>query len=220
MTRTGVPSLPRAIRTALYAIAALSVMAPAAGENVVIADFTLPDPMSMKTMNDPVMGGTSHSTASLHPGEGLVWSGEVNIVSFLRSPGFCILESAGTGKLGPLGNTDGISFEVKGTEKMLKPMGAQISTGAMSKSWGVEVTFSAPLEERARSDGTVELYAPWSDFKAKFRGEDVPDAPLLDAEQLNRAYRVGMSTYQSHKAGPFTVELIKIVASLRGVSVS
>jgi len=183
--------------------------------HVVLADFTLPNPLPMITVNDPVMGGTSHSSVTLRPGEGLVWSGEVNIVSFLGSPGFCILESSGQNDFGTrrLGETDEISFLVKCADSMLKPMGAQISTGARSKNWGVEVTYTAPLRERVARDGLVELYAAWSEFRASFRGEDVPDAPPLDKDQLDRAYRVGLSTYQSHKAGSFTLELLQIMAS-------
>mmetsp|Transcript_46030 Transcript_46030/g.69433 ORF Transcript_46030/g.69433 Transcript_46030/m.69433 type:complete len:291 (+) Transcript_46030:306-1178(+) len=60
--------------------------------------------------------------------------------------------------------------------------------------------------------GVLELYAPWESFEGSFRGQKVADAPPLDAEELEKTYRIGLSTYNSHKAGSFRLELVKIVA--------
>eukprot|EP00978_Attheya_sp_CCMP212_P031297 scaffold117761_cov42-Attheya_sp.AAC.1 len=179
---------------------------------MILADFSGSNPISMETMNDPVMGGTSFSSAKIDGGT-LVWQGEVHIVSFLQSPGFCIVQTSGRQHFSGLGDTSGISFIVKDNGNMILPMGAQISTGAVS-SKGYPVTYVGTLAERNRKGGFLELYAPWDSFKANFRGQVLPDAPPLEKNELNKTNRIGLSTYQSHTAGAFRVDISKIVAGI------
>mmetsp|Transcript_6950 Transcript_6950/g.9382 ORF Transcript_6950/g.9382 Transcript_6950/m.9382 type:complete len:104 (-) Transcript_6950:197-508(-) len=95
---------------------------------------------------------------------------------------------------------------------MLLPLSAQVATGAVSKR-GRPVTYTGILSERSRGNGQIELYAAWDTFVGKFRGENVV-APPLDSKELDKTYRIGLSTYQSHKAGEFYIELVKIVAGI------
>merc|ERR1719487_1202039 len=55
--------------------------------------------LQWEPVNDPVMGGQSHSSFKVDTDKRLgVWAGEVKIVPFLKAPGFCNLQSPGLGK--------------------------------------------------------------------------------------------------------------------------
>ena len=182
--------------------------------HLIISDFTNSEGREMTTVNDPVMGGSSHSTTSDKPKCCLVWEGEVKNVWFLHSPGFCILETAGTQFFQGLGGTMGIAFEINTTpsSKIILPMAAQIYTGASTKS-GEDIVYSGTLSKRFTESGGVELYAPWTSFKATFRGKEV-NAPALDSKELEKTSRIGLSTYASHKKGRFHVEVTRIIAPI------
>ena len=182
--------------------------------HMIVSDFTGSEGRAMTTVNDPVMGGSSHSTASNNPGCCLVWEGEVKDVWFLRAPGFCILETADIQSFEGLGGTMGIAFEVNmgSSSEMLLPMAAQITTGATTKS-GKDITYSATLSKRFTESGGVELYAPWTSFKGTYRGKEI-HAPPLDSQELEKTYRIGLSTYASHKKGKFHVEVTRLIAPI------
>merc|ERR1712048_1517110 len=80
------------------------------------ASTTLP----FQTVNDPVMGGQSKSSFSVSDNKG-IFEGEVKVVTFLGSPGFCNLEAPGykqeAVKFPDLSGTDGISVDMKQTVK-------------------------------------------------------------------------------------------------------
>jgi len=92
---------------------------------------------------------------------------------------------------------------------MLLPLTAQITTGA--RSWRRLVTYEGILKEKSSGDGILELSASWQEFKPMWRGEDVR-APQLDSQEIEKTYRIGLSTYESHQAGEFEVKLLNIVA--------
>ena len=108
----------------------------------------------------------------------------------------------------------GIGFEINQdpSTKILSPMSAEISTGASTKS-GKDITYTAELVKRFTESGGIELYAPWTAFKATYRGKEVK-APPLDSQELEKTYMIGLSTYSSHKKGTFHVEVTRIVAPL------
>lgn len=258
----------------VWSVFALCVMMTN-GAVVEITDFTSSDNVrDMNTVDDPVMGGSSHSTSTLNPSCCLIWEGTVEEVWFLESPGFCILETSGRQSFPGLSTTSGVSFFVSANkgDMSLLPLTAQITTGSMSVR-GRPVTYEGILMARKHytqvlndddfygeedvegwfdddhttvkgdfldddftvkqensywydDDATVkeenegggggvtvvELYAPWTSFQGTFRGQKVMDAPPLNALELEKTYRIGLSTYASHKAGSFRLELIKIVA--------
>eukprot|EP00560_Eucampia_antarctica_P001982 CAMPEP_0197835580 /NCGR_PEP_ID=MMETSP1437-20131217/26281_1 /TAXON_ID=49252 ORGANISM="Eucampia antarctica, Strain CCMP1452" /NCGR_SAMPLE_ID=MMETSP1437 /ASSEMBLY_ACC=CAM_ASM_001096 /LENGTH=185 /DNA_ID=CAMNT_0043441137 /DNA_START=131 /DNA_END=685 /DNA_ORIENTATION=+ len=176
------------------------------GTKVAIADFTQNGEPSlrreMETVNDPVMGGTSYSSQEQEH-DFLLWSGKVNIVSFLHAPGFCILMTAGEQNFPQnLAEFSGMSYVVSRSSNMLMPMSAEIHNGYVSSS-GIPVVYVGVLEERPLDDDKVELYASWSSFKGMFRGQHVSSAPPLNEEGLNQINRVGLSTFSSHEAGEF-----------------
>mmetsp|Transcript_19505 Transcript_19505/g.28727 ORF Transcript_19505/g.28727 Transcript_19505/m.28727 type:complete len:272 (+) Transcript_19505:39-854(+) len=259
----------------VWSVFALCVMM-ANGAVVEITDFTSSDNVrDMNTVDDPVMGGSSHSTSTLNPSCCLIWEGTVEEVWFLESPGFCILETSGRQSFPGLSTTSGVSFFVSANkgDMSLLPLTAQITTGSMSVrgrpvtyegilmarkhytqvhdefddfygekdvegvslenlefNTDIDDCYSSELEKensywydddatvKEENEGggggvtVVELYAPWTSFEGTFRGQKVMDAPPLNALELEKTYRIGLSTYASHKAGSFRLELIKIVA--------
>jgi len=158
------------------------------GNGVVISDFTTSSPIEMVTVNDPVMGGESYSTVE-QTEDCLVWEGEVKIVSFLQSPGFCILETEEKGDIPTtdLDGTDGISFYVR-TDSDFMPMSAVVQTDF--KKFGFHVQYSATLKETSRQENIIELHASWDTFSASIFGRNV-DAPALvdDLKKIENVVR-------------------------------
>lgn len=150
------------------------------------------------------MGGTSASSFEVQEGEFLVWSGTVEIVSYLDSPGFCILQTANddNNDFMGIGEQVGISFFVEKSTMgtMLQPMSAQLTNGAISSTNDAIITYEGKLQVcgwsgkvSKASDGEtlemVELFAPWDEFKPTFRGFEV-DGPALTPEELDKTYRI------------------------------
>lgn len=186
-----------------------------------IADFTKEgkgEKRMMQTLDDPVMGGSSHSYETQEE-DYLKWYGEVEEVWFLRSPGFCIVETAGFDQTFPknLGDYSGVSFVVNLSDDTLLPLSAQLdnhyfTSGSFWYPQGRRVIYHAKLTQiSSTDDGKVELYAPWSEFKGMFHGQKV-NAPPLDSVGLSHVDQVGLSTYWSHKSGKFEVKLYEIYA--------
>lgn len=188
------------------------------GPNV-IADFTVTEssPLKMKTVDDPVMGGTSYSTCENLKDGGLMWKGEVQIVSFLRSPGFCILETAesfSSSQAETLEYGSNLCFSIDTSDStLLLPLSVQIVTGVKNYR-NKEHSYSAILRAVGAkgSDSAQEFCARLTSdaFKATFRGRPDPSAPKLEKDVLSRTSQIRLSTYSSHKAGPFKVKLNKI----------
>jgi Complex I intermediate-associated protein 30 (CIA30) len=191
--------------------------------DVVLASFSDPYSIKMKTIDDPVMGGSSHSSFILGVNR-LVWEGEVETVSFLDAPGFCNLQTADKQDFSILKDSTGISFLVSSSgSDFLHPMGLQIENGERTK-FGIPVVYWCQgTEIKHLDDDTIEMYAKWEDFTATAYGQDVK-APALTPENLSKTFMVGLTTYLSHQSGPFRLELLSIVArgmkSERGKDVS
>eukprot|EP00957_Ditylum_brightwellii_P065689 4982391-Ditylum_brightwellii.AAC.1 len=133
----------------VWSVFALCVMM-ANGAVVEITDFTSSDNVrDMNTVDDPVMGGSSHSTSTLNPSCCLIWEGTVEEVWFLESPGFCILETSGRQSFPGLSATSGVSFFVSANkgDMSLLPLTAQITTGSMSVR-GRPITYEGILMAR------------------------------------------------------------------------
>lgn len=204
-------------RIALLISAVIAATCSATQEKLEISNFTKDsvDKRPMETINDPVMGGSSHSSQEQKDGY-LLWHGQVKNVWFLQAPGFCILRTAGKQSFpSNLGDYSGISYIVSKSAHMLSPMSAQLDNGTRSQGvFPVPVTYHADLTalEVPNEPDKVELFAPWSAFTGMFRGQKVK-APPLTKELLSKANMIGLSTYSSHKAGQFKVDLFKIYAS-------
>jgi Complex I intermediate-associated protein 30 (CIA30) len=129
------------------------------------------------------MGGQSESTAE-RKDDCLVWEGEVKLVEFLQSPGFCILQNKPTDSLiPPLSKTNGISFFVHPHTEFMT-MTATVQTD--SKLYGFHVQYEAALETVGIGEnGWLELHASWTSFRPTLMGEDV-EAPKLEQGELDK----------------------------------
>jgi len=163
-------------------------------------------------VNDPVMGGQSTSAFSTSGGVG-VFEGEVKVVPFLQSPGFCNLEAprydAPAIDFPDISGTDGITF-----------VGKQTRTGGLT-NWDVALgtktlkqtvaapgaTWQADFESFAASD---VHFVPYTAFKCQSRGRQLDTCGDL-SEQL--AGITSVSIGASGVAGPFRLELTSISAT-------
>lgn len=204
----------------------LMVATTAASEPTImttIADFTTHNAPKMKTVNDPVMGGTSFSTCQqMKDGSGLVWEGEVQIVSFLGAPGFCILETDSFSSAALLEYGTELCFLIDDSKdsKLLLPMSVQISVGDNPDREGKTYSADLRLQPSMNGTGKKEFCAPLTSdaFKFTFRGREDPSAPRLDQDLLGHTTQIRLSTYSSHTAGPFKVKLMKIYTKMSAVN--
>jgi len=188
-------------------------LVPVASRIVQLATFdgvketTLP----FVAVNDPVMGGQSKSTFNIESNVG-IFDGEVKVVTFLGSPGFCNLEAPGfRGKainFPDISGTDGVSIEMTQTlAKGLTNWDVSIQTKATTKAsatrgagWQADFDFKA---------GQSTYFVPYSSFHCGSRGRKLSDCGTL-TEQLDGLTQIGIGS--SGVAGPFHVELTSISA--------
>eukprot|EP00549_Striatella_unipunctata_P012129 CAMPEP_0118711076 /NCGR_PEP_ID=MMETSP0800-20121206/23829_1 /TAXON_ID=210618 ORGANISM="Striatella unipunctata, Strain CCMP2910" /NCGR_SAMPLE_ID=MMETSP0800 /ASSEMBLY_ACC=CAM_ASM_000638 /LENGTH=218 /DNA_ID=CAMNT_0006615515 /DNA_START=108 /DNA_END=764 /DNA_ORIENTATION=+ len=192
-------------------LASSSCVSMVGAADVVLVDFASSESVDETTViDDPVMGGQSHSYV-LKGEDRVIWQGETKIVDFLDAPGFCMLETKGDFSVLGKEHTVGIGFRIDNAKsEFMHPMGLALQNGY--KKHGFEVVYLADARERLSDDGQMlELYALWTDFVADAHGQDVPDAPDLDPEHLSTIHVVGLTTYNSHEVGPFSVEILSIV---------
>jgi len=193
----------------------VSAMAvPIVGKIVVLATFdevketTLP----FAAVNDPVMGGQSTSKFSTSDGVG-VFEGEVAVVPFLGSPGFCNLEAPGY-------NAPAIEFpDISGTDG-ITIVGRQTLTGGLT-NWDVALRTEALKHVMSAPDASWQAdfknfadsdahFVPYSAFKCNFRGRPLDNCGDL-SEQLSGLTSVSVGS--SGVAGSFRLELNSIAAT-------
>jgi len=183
-------------------------------------------------MNDPVMGGASHSSLAVG-NSSATFGGRCEIVPFLAAPGFCKMSSAGGPPLFP----DASPFFEGGAMHLL----LRSSTPAYA---GYKVAFSAEgmLRQPGQSHGTPEFKAdlvvpstsfssvrlPWTSFSAgtsDYSGRcDTtdptgiqhhccgPDHPELCPTRSHLAAIQGLSIWAEGVQGDFELELRSIAA--------
>lgn len=191
-----------------------AMLVPVVGKNVVLATFddveetTLP----FVPVNDPVMGGQSHSDFSKSNGVG-IFEGEVAVVPFLGSPGFCNLEA-------PAYNAPAIEFpDISGTDG-ITVVGKQTLTGGLT-NWDVSLRTKALKQMMAAPDAVWQAdfddfgeddvhFVPYSAFKCSFRGRPLDNCGDI-TEQL--AGLTSVSVGSSGVAGSFRLELTSIAAT-------
>jgi len=183
----------------------------AAGKTVMLATFdgakgtTLP----FTVINDPVMGGKSHSTFVVSKDKG-IFEGEVKVVPFLGSPGFCNLEAPGF-RHSPItfpdiSGTDGLSVVMSQTlASGLTHWGLSMQTKTSTKA-AQGAGWQASFEFKA---GQTTYFVPYTAFKCSSRGRPLKNCGKL-SEQLDELTQIGIGS--SGVAGPFRVELTSLAA--------
>ena len=159
----------------------------------VLFDFSDPDAANAwHAIDDRVMGGISHSTLRHDPAGHAVFEG---IVSLERNGGFASVRSS-PGEHGLTGATACV-IELRGDNKQFK---LSLLTDDGFDSLNYQFSF-APA-----GDDWQSLHLPLADFRATFRGREVPDAPPLDPGRIRQ---VGLMI-AARQAGPFALDIRRI----------
>jgi len=161
-----------------------------------------------------VYGVPTKSTSTFSTSNGVgIFEGEVAVVPFLGSPGFCNLEA-------PAFNAPAIEFpDISGTDGITF-MGRQTLTGGLT-NWNVALRTEALKQMMAAPDAawqadfehfddSDEHFVPYSAFKCNFRGRPLDNCGDL-SEQLAGVQSVSIGS--SGIAGSFRLELSALSAT-------
>lgn len=163
------------------------------------------------TVNDPVMGGVSHSKFEVDEASKQGhWHGAVEIVPSLKAPGFCNLQSTPYGKTADFPDfTDASSFIVNAMQNNstgINKFNIMINTkGAMHYSRQGVYTANLPDFTSVMRSHEVQL----SDFQCTWRGQSVNWCPEIET-QLNQITNIALGTYFPGEAGSFDVHIANI----------
>ncbi len=160
-------------------------------------DFKDPDAAnSWHAIDDRVMGGISHSTLRHDSAGHAVFEGTVSLE---RNGGFASVRSS-PGEHGQPCATACV-IELRGDKKQFK---LSLLTDDGFDSLNYQASF-APT-----GDDWQSLHLPLAEFRATFRGREVPDAPPLDPARIRQ---VGLMI-AARQAGPFALEVRRIQLGL------
>ncbi len=157
---------------------------------LMIYDFTSADQFKQwQVINDGVMGGVSRSTFTKTDPSGALFAGVVSLENY---GGFC---SASSRQAMPADASafTGIALRCKGDGKTYK------LTLKNDSSFG---GFSYQFRFAVLANEWMVVKAPFSEFKASFRGQPVPDAPPLNPGVIQS---VGL-LIADKQAGPFNLQ--------------
>jgi len=163
---------------------------------MMIFDFSTEDQLRQwMVINDGVMGGVSRSTFIKGDPVGAVFAGEVSLENY---GGFC---SASARLDRPLdaSSFDGIALRCKGDGKTYK------LTLKNDQSFG---GFAYQFRFAVSANEWMQIKAPFSEFKAFFRGQAVSDAPPLNPAVIQA---IGL-LIADKQAGAFKFEVESIQA--------
>ncbi|KAG8457593.1 hypothetical protein KFE25_003747 [Diacronema lutheri] len=161
---------------------------------------------AVRTVDDPVMGGGSVSAFRVDAARALgLWEGEVKVVSFLRSPGFCTMRTMGTGTFPDASGTSALELRLRASSG-LRNFTMQVGVAGVTTD---QTVFSAHFQLEPGAGRERSVRVPWSAFQLTTRGQPRPGPPL--SEHLGKINRVGLGT--SGTAGRFAVELEALVAA-------
>ena len=163
------------------------------------------------TVNDPVMGGASTSSISVHGGRGQ-WIGEVKLVPGLGSPGFCTVRTVGDERRFP---------DCTGTESLELKL-SRSASGLPTRDFSVEIGAKGVTSAQTNYRGDLRdqyccgdhCRVPWSAFKLTFRGQPAKGPPL--SEHLGGITHIGLST--AGTLGKFEVDMLSLVATSNATS--
>ena len=178
-----------------------AVLALAAGETMVIFTFEKPsDADAWLVTNDGVMGGLSKGRRVVTGEDVLRFTGEVSLDN---NGGFSAIRSAPVER--DLSAYDGILIRVRGDGKRYS---LTLRTDVDIRAGSYRVKFDT------KADEWVELYVPFTEFRATSFGTELPDAPPLDPGKI-RSFGFIVSDKQ---AGRFTLDVAWIKATSRSQS--
>ena len=151
------------------------------------------EPDGWHAVNDGVMGGASAGSMTFEHGIA-VFGGELSLE---YGGGFASVRREL--RPGEMAGATGLSMRVRGDGRRY-----QCRVGSDQTAPGISYAASfATVAGR-----WLELSLAWPAFEAVFRGRDVPDAPRLSPERVDR---VGF-LLADRRAGPFRLEIASITA--------
>jgi hypothetical protein len=156
-------------------------------------DFTDPTAASAwRAIDDRVMGGISRSTLRHDPAGHAVFEGTVSLEC---GGGFASVRSS-PGDRGQVG-ARACTIELRGDNKQFK---LSLLTDDGFDSLNYQVSFAA------EGGDWQTLHLPLAEFRARFRGREVPNAPALDPARISQ---VGLMI-AARQAGPFELHIRRI----------
>jgi hypothetical protein len=176
-----------------------------------VAVFGKADATVWTTVNDPVMGGVSHSSFFEGDSNG-IWKGKVELVPRLQKPGFCSLRTPGLyetpEKPYDLSNSDGIVVRAAASKDGLKNFRVTLSTEGAGRGMLSHVQYSA---EFTATEEMADHFVSWHDFKCSHHGRDMDWFCPRIYHELERVNSVGISThYPLEEPIAFQLELASI----------
>ena len=183
----------------LVLLCAMPLFGQEENENTrLLFDFSDPDvAKTWRTVNDGVMGGVSEGEVRVTEDETLEFFGTLSLEN---NGGFTSVRSP-TGKL-DVSDCDAIVIRVRGDGRTYYA-NVYVPTERYSVSYRTEFT----TEEGEWQD----IRLSFADFKATFRGRNLPNAPPLD---LSNIQSMGF-LLSDKKAGPFSLEMAWIQGELK-----
>lgn len=156
-------------------------------------DFTDPSAANAwHAIDDRVMGGISRSTMCHDPAGHAVFEGTVSLE---RNGGFASVRSS-PGERGVAG-AKACLIELRGDSKQFK-------LSLLTDDGFDSLNYQASFVPKGTDWQTLQL--PLADFRASFRGREVPDAPPLDPARIRQ---VGLMI-AARQAGPFALDIRRI----------
>ena len=193
-----IASLPQTFAAAcglacFFSMSGLAAEEDGAAAGRSITEFDGKDGMNWRVVDDGVMGGLSQGKLTPVDAGTMKFSGTLSLEN---NGGFSSFRS-GDVKL-DLGSEAGLVLRVKGDGRTYQ---ARLATDALFQ--GREISFSAGFA--TRKGEWIEVKVPFADFKASFRGLDLPNERL----DLSKVRRVSI-LLGDKKQGPFELEIDSI----------
>lgn len=178
-----------------------------ASNDIPLVTFDGSDPATtytFETVDDPVMGGKSHSKWSSLNSVG-TWIGSVAIVPFLHSPGFCTIRTTSGPQFANVTGTTKLKLLARNNATSnLQQFSLQLMTKGGVAPDGRQGTYSGAVTVPNTGEW-VAVEAKWEDFELQWRGEHVKGPSLT--HQLDQVTQLGLSTFFPGKVGTFSLEI-------------
>lgn len=188
------------------------VMTASSGGDIPLATFDGTQGTTFKwdVVDDPVMGGQSHSTLDVPTAGSARWHGQVKIVPFLKAPGFCTIKTDGfRARFPDVSGTSRFKLRVRNAKgSALTRFALQLETKGGRTAFK-QGTYSGNVTVPATGEW-VDATASWADFELTWRGEPIKGPKLTN--QLAEIEQIGISTYFPGSTGAFDLEIKSLAA--------
>ncbi|TQS32989.1 hypothetical protein Golomagni_06683 [Golovinomyces magnicellulatus] len=165
-------------------------------------------PSEWVTSDDRVRGGSSQSHLTVSDPSKARFHGNLD-TSTLGGAGFASQYSAGSLDL-DLSDYDGIVLDVIEASDH-KRYALTIKDNIPPRRGDGRLKSTVTWEAEFKPSGPGEIFLPWDDFKATYRGKDRPEEEPLDLKSIKRI-GIMMRSFFDEQDGDFSIELRSIAA--------